>query len=61
VAGMPLPQLQKIMGHHSPELTMKYYVHVQEAEMQRAITQIELGLPGRKHGPKSGTRRKRRQ
>jgi len=34
VAGMPLPQLQKIMGHASAEMTMRYYVHVQEAELR---------------------------
>jgi len=46
VAGMPLPQLQKIMGHASAEMTMRYYVHVQEAELQRALGRVELGLPG---------------
>jgi integrase len=44
VAGMPLPQLQKIMGHASAEMTMRYYVHVQEAELQRALGRFELGL-----------------
>jgi integrase len=44
VAGMPLPQLQMIMGHHSPTVTMRYYVHVAEADMQRAMNGMELGL-----------------
>jgi integrase len=45
IAGMPLPQLQAIMGHHSPTVTMKYYVHVQEGDLCRALNRVELGLP----------------
>jgi integrase len=44
VAGMPLPQLQMIMGHHSPTVTMRYYVHVAEADIRRALDCVELGL-----------------
>ena len=42
------------MGDASSEMTMRYYVHVQEAELQRALGQVELGLP-RHTGPKAGT------
>jgi integrase len=30
-------QLQAILGHHSPTVTMKYYVHVQEGDLCRAL------------------------
>ena len=33
------------MGHASAEMTMRYYVHVQEADLCRALDRVELGLP----------------
>jgi len=44
VAGMPLPQLQRIMGHHSAEVTMKYYVHLQRKDLSKALAAVDLGL-----------------
>jgi len=44
VAGMPLPQLQRIMGHHSAEVTMKYYVHLQRDDLSKALAAVDLGL-----------------
>ncbi len=44
VAGMPLPQLQRIMGHHSAEVTMRYYVHVQRHDLSQALAAVDLGL-----------------
>jgi integrase len=44
VAGMPLPQLQRIMGHHSAEVTMKYYVHLQRNDLSKALAAVDLGL-----------------
>jgi integrase len=52
VSGMPLPQLQKIMGHASPEVTMRHYVQVGENDLRRALAQIDLGLKPSEVGTK---------
>jgi integrase len=47
VAGMPLPSLQKIMGHASPEVTMKYYIHLAQRDLVEALEKVNLGLKPR--------------
>lgn len=59
VAGMPLPQLQKIMGHSSPQITMRYYVHLQEADLKRGLDRIDLGIGQPALGPKVVTLERR--
>jgi integrase len=51
VAGMAPAQLQKVLGHQSPQMTMRYYVHIQEADLRRALDKVDLGLTAAS-GPK---------
>jgi integrase/recombinase XerD len=42
MAGLPLPHLQKLLGHASPQLTMRYYVHLEEQTVAAALNALEL-------------------
>ena len=49
---MPLPQLQRILGHQSAEITLRYYVHVQQEELGRALARVDLRLGPAEAGTK---------
>lgn len=51
-AGMPLPQLQRILGHQSAEITLRYDVHVQQEELGRALARVNLRLGPAEAGTK---------
>lgn len=40
--GMLLSHLQKIMGHHSPTITAKFYVHLEQKSIAEAINEVTL-------------------
>ena len=42
LAGMPLIQLQRILGHASVEVTAKYYVHIEENVRVDALLRLDL-------------------
>ena len=42
IAGMPLIQLQRILGHSSVEITAKYYVHIEENVRVDALLRLDL-------------------
>jgi integrase len=44
LAAVPPVVLQKIMGHASLEITMKFYVHVQQRNLVAAMANVNLGL-----------------
>lgn len=50
-AGVPLPQVQALMRHSSPQLTARFYVKHTLADARAALSTLEGSLPG---GPPRG-------
>jgi integrase len=44
IAGVPPKVLQEWLGHHSIEVTMKYYAHVGDVDSTRIMDGLDLGL-----------------
>jgi integrase len=41
-AGMLLSHLQKLMGHYSPLVTARYYIHIEQASLSDALNKVTL-------------------
>ena len=42
--GMPMPQLAEVLGHHSTQVTSKYYVHVRTAQVAESLAKVSQHL-----------------
>lgn len=45
-AGVPLPRLQKLMGHASPVMTMRYMKHAPEAYFSEDAARLAASIQG---------------
>ena len=45
-AGVPLPRLQKLMGHASPVMTMRYMKHAPESYFAEDAARVAASLQG---------------
>ncbi len=46
-AGVPLPRIQKLMGHATPHMTMRYMKHAPEAYFEEDAAKIATAIAGR--------------
>ena len=55
-AGVPLPRLQKLLGHSSPVMTMRYMKHTPESYFAEDAARVAASLQGGLGDAESGAR-----